>query len=114
MDHDRSFKELIGSFFVEFIDLFLPGVGAYIDRDADLAPMGKEVLTDVTLGDKHLVDLLMKVRFRGSDAFFLIHIESQAKSETDFPKRMFRYFARLTEKYDRPVYPVVIYSHNSP
>jgi hypothetical protein len=27
---------------------------------------------------------------------------------------MFRYFARLTEKYDLPVYPVVIFSYDSP
>ncbi len=27
---------------------------------------------------------------------------------------MFRYFARLTEKYDLPVYPVVIFSYDTP
>ena len=28
MDHDRLFKELLSTFFVEFVDLFLPDVGA--------------------------------------------------------------------------------------
>ncbi len=56
----------------------------------------------------------MKARFRGEEAFFLIHVENQATAQADFPKRMFRYFARLTEKYDLPVYPVVIFSYDAP
>ncbi len=44
----------------------------------------------------------------------LLHVENQATPQTDFPKRMFRYFAHLTEKYDLPVYPVVIFSYDAP
>ncbi|BDI32640.1 hypothetical protein CCAX7_46910 [Capsulimonas corticalis] len=43
----------------------------------------------------------MQAKFRG-------------KAQSDFPKRMFRYFARLTEKYDIPIYPVVIFSYDAP
>lgn len=114
MDHDRLFKELLSTFFVEFIDLFLPQVGAYLDRDTAVVPMDKEIFTDVTLGGKHEVDLLMRARFRGEEAFFLIHVENQSTAQSDFPKRMFRYFARLTEKYDLPVYPVVVFSYDAP
>lgn len=114
MDHDRLFKELLTTFFVEFLDLFLPDVSAALDREAAVVPMDKEVFTDVTLGEKHEVDVLMKARFRGEEAFFLVHVENQATAQADFPKRMFRYFARLTEKYDLPVYPVVIFSYDAP
>ncbi|HYM00267.1 MAG TPA: flagellar assembly protein H, partial [Blastocatellia bacterium] len=31
IDHDRLFKELISTFFIEFLDLFLPEVCSYID-----------------------------------------------------------------------------------
>ena len=68
----------------------------------------------MTLGGKHEVDLLMRARFRGEEAFFLIHVENQSTAQGDFPKRMFRYFARLTEKYDLPVYPVVVFSYDAP
>ena len=114
MDHDRLFKELLTTFFVEFMDLFLPKVGVYLDREAPVVPMDKEIFTDVTLGGKHEVDLLMRAKFRGEDAFFLIHVENQSTAQTDFPKRMFRYFARLTEKYDLPVYLVVVFSYDAP
>jgi len=114
MDHDRLFKELLSTFFVEFLDLFLPDVAAALNREAAIVPMDKEVFTDVTLGEKHEVDVLMKARFRDAEAFFLVHVENQATAQADFPKRMFRYFARLTEKYDLPVYPVVIFSYDAP
>lgn len=114
MDHDRLFKELLITFFSEFVELFLPDVSAVLDRNVAVVPMDKEVFSDVTLGEKHQVDVLMKARFRGEDAFFLIHVENQATAQADFPKRMFRYFARLTEKYDLPVYPVVIFSYDAP
>ncbi len=114
MDHDRLFKELLSTFFVEFVDLFLPEIGAALDRTAEVVPMDKELFTDVTQGETHEVDVLMKARFQNEDAFFLIHVENQAKPQADFPKRMFRYFARLSEKYDLPVYPVVIFSYDAP
>ncbi len=114
MDHDRLFKELLTTFFVEFLDLFLPDIAAALDRTAAVLPMDKETFTDVTSGDKHEVDILMKARLRGEDAFFLIHVENQSTAQSDFPKRMFRYFALLTEKYDLPVYPVVVFSYDTP
>ena len=114
MDHDRLFKELLGNFFAEFLQLFLPDIAAALDPHAAIVPMDKEVFTDVTLGEKHEVDLLMKARFKDTDAFFLVHLENQSTPQADFPKRMFRYFARLTEKYDLPVYPVVIFSYDTP
>ncbi len=114
MDHDRLFKELLTTFFTEFLDLFLPDIAAALDRAVAVVPMDKETFTDVTSGDKHEVDILMKARLRGEDAFFLIHVENQSTAQSDFPKRMFRYFARLTEKYDLPVYPVVVFSYDTP
>ena len=72
------------------------------------------MFTDVTLGEQHEVDLVMKAKLRDTEAFFLVHVENQAKAQAEFPKRMFRYFARLTEKYDLPVYPVVVFSYDAP
>lgn len=66
IDHDRIFKELIKTFFVEFVELFLPDV--YVDID------------------------------QGSI----------------FPRRMFTYFARLHERHSLPVYPVVVFSYDTP
>ena len=114
MDHDRLFKELIANFFTEFIELFMPELTEYLDKDVSLVPLDKEVFTDITGGDKHEVDLLMRAKVRGHDAFFVFHVEAQGKRQVDFPQRMFVYFARLSEKYRLPVYPVVIFSYSKP
>jgi hypothetical protein len=112
-NHDRLFKELLSTFFLEFVDLFLPKVSAYLERDSILF-LDKEVFTDVTSGQRHEADLVIKARFQGRESFFLIHIEHQARREGDFGRRLFRYFARLYEKHGLPVYPVVIFSYDAP
>lgn len=113
VDHDRLFKELITTFFLEFIALFLPEVMDYLDPDSVMF-LDKEVFTDVTAGERYETDLLAQVQFRGEPSFFLIHLESQGQAQSNFSKRMFRYFARLYEKYDLPIYPIVLFSYEQP
>lgn len=113
IDHDRLFKELLSTFFVEFLELFLPEVVSYIEPGS-ITFLDKEVFTDVTAGDKYETDLLAQVQFRGEPSFFLIHVENQATSKAAFGKRMFRYFARLFEKHSYPVYPIVVFSYDNP
>ena len=115
IDHDRIFKELIRTFFLEFVELFLPDVHADLDYGS-IEFLDKEVFTDVTSGEKHEADLIVKARFRGQESFFLFHIEAQAddRKKPPFPKRMFAYFARLHEEHDLPIYPVVLFSYDSP
>jgi hypothetical protein len=113
IDHDRLFKELITTFFWEFLELFLPEVLTYIERDT-LTFLPQEIFTDVTSGNKREVDLLAQVKFQNQDTCFLIHLENQSTSETEFTRRMFHYFARLDEKYRLPIYPVVIFSFDEP
>ncbi len=72
------------------------------------------MLTDVTAGEKKLIDLLVKVKYKQRDTYFLIHVEAQSYTQKDFVKRMFIYFAKLYEKYDLPIYPIVIFSFDQP
>lgn len=113
MDHDRLFKELLMTFFLEFLELFFPKMVEYLDQDS-IEFLDKELFTDVTQGERHEADLVVKARFREQPVYFLIHVETQAKAEANFAKRMFVYFARLHEKYDLPVYPVVLFSFDQP
>jgi len=113
MDHDRLFKELLTTFFVEFVDLFFPELRAYLDVNS-VTFLDKEVFSDVTQGDRHQADLVVQAKFRDQPLCFLIHVEAQAQAEAVFPQRMFRYFARLHEKYDLPVYPIAVFSYGKP
>jgi len=113
IDHDRLFKELLSTFFIEFLQLFFPQVINYIDTQSIIL-LDKEVFTDVTEGERHESDLIAQVQFRGKPSYFLIHIEAQATSQKDFEQRMFVYFARLHEKFALPVYPIVLFSYDTP
>ncbi|BAY98903.1 hypothetical protein NIES37_28810 [Tolypothrix tenuis PCC 7101] len=113
IDHDRLFKELISTFFLEFLELFFPQVMAYLEPES-LKFLDKEVFTDVTAGEQYEADLVAQIRFREQETFFLVHIENQSYPQADFGRRMFRYFARLFEKYALPVYPIVIFSYDTP
>ncbi|MEA5470169.1 Rpn family recombination-promoting nuclease/putative transposase, partial [Spirulina sp. 06S082] len=113
IDHDRLFKELLTVFFVEFIELFFPELREYLDRNS-VTFLDKEVFTDVTRGEKYETDLIVQVRFAEQDSYFLIHIENQSSFETGFDRRMFRYCSRLHEKFNLPIYPIVIFSYDRP
>ncbi len=113
IDHDRIFKELIKAFFLEFIELFFPEVHKDLDPDS-IEFLDKQVFTDVTEGEKHEADLVVKARFRGQASFFLFHIEAESGSRTKFRRRMFTYFARLHEDSGLPVYPIAVLSYDRP
>jgi predicted transposase YdaD len=114
MSHDQLFKALLTTFFSEFVRALLPDVAEFIDPRF-IEFIDKEIFTDIASAERHEVDLVVKVRFRGGQrAFFLIHVENQARSEKGFARRMFRYFARLHEKYGLPIFPVAIFSFDRP
>lgn len=71
IDHDRLFKELISTFFLEFLELFFPQVMAYLEPES-LKFLDKEVFTDVTAGEQYEADLVVQIRFRGGNTFAVV------------------------------------------
>jgi predicted transposase/invertase (TIGR01784 family) len=112
-DHDRLFKELLSTFFIEFLELFLPEVASEIEPDS-VTFLPQEYFADLTTGETKIIDLLAQVRLAGQEVGFLIHLEAQAASKPDFSRRMFFYFARLHQKYLQRIYPIVIFSFDEP
>ena len=54
IDHDRLFKMLLTTFFVDFIALFLPEVSVKMDSGS-VEFLEQEVFTDIHSGEKHIV-----------------------------------------------------------
>ena len=108
--HDRLFKELLTTHFLQFLDLFLPELAASIEPGS-LEFLDKELFADLPTGARQEADLVVCVRVRDQPAYFIIHLEHQAQPQPDFPRRMFTYFARLHERFREPVYPIVLFSH---
>ncbi|KAF3889280.1 MULTISPECIES: DUF4351 domain-containing protein [Nostocales] len=113
IDHDRLFKELLSTFFIEFIELFFPQIASTIDRES-IHFLPQEYFADLTSGEDKIIDLLVEVKQAGEDVGFLLHVEAQSYTETEFARRMFFYFSRLYQKYLQRVYPIVVFSFNEP
>jgi len=84
IDHDRLFKELLTTFFVEFLELFFPRLASLVDRDS-ISFLDKEVFTSLFDGKEYEADIVARVRFAGEEAFFLL-----------------------------PIYPIVVFSYDRP
>jgi Domain of unknown function (DUF4351)/Putative transposase, YhgA-like len=111
--HDQIFKELIVTFFMEFLELFVPELAATIDPKS-IEFLQQEYFTDLVEGETKIVDLLAKVQIAGEDATFLVHIEPQSTDRPVFPQRLFFYFARLHQKHLERIYPIAIFSYDRP
>ena len=111
LDHDRWFKELITTFFEEFILAFFPDVYEHLDFQ-HVTFLNQEVFTDVIKGDKRTVDLLVETKLKGKNSLIIIHIEPQSTYQKEFNDRMFIYFSRLYEKYRLPIVPIAIFSYD--
>lgn len=113
INHDQTFKELISTFFLEFLELFLPEITQTIDPNS-VTFLQQEYFADLVEGEEKVIDLLAEVKQAGRDATFLIHIEAQASSQAAFNRRMFHYFARLHQRHGKDIYPIVIFSFDHP
>jgi hypothetical protein len=113
IDHDQNFKELISTFFLEFLELFLPEVASTIDPDS-ISFLQQEYFADLVEGEEQVIDLLVEVKRAGQDTTFLIHVEAQASSQANFNRRMFHYFAKLDQRHLKDIYPIVVFSFDQP
>ena len=111
IDHDRLFKELLETFFTEFIQLFFPAAADAIDMN-HIKFLQQELFTDITVGEKHQVDILVETRLKGEPGLILVHVEPQSYIQKNFHERMFIYFSRLYEKYRRRIIPVAVFSYD--
>jgi len=113
IDHDAIFKQLLTAFFVEFLDLFAPEVLALLDR-ASLTFLDKESFGDLVDPERREADLVVQAQLAGQTAYLIVHLEHQAQEDAAIHRRMFRYFARLYDRYDVPIYPIVLCSYLTP
>ena len=120
IDHDQVFKQLLTTFFVEFLELFTPEFFAAIDPSSlEILPL--EYFTDIDARERKAMDVIIRVNLLGrpnapvsSRVSVVVNCEHQSSSEPDFQRRLFFYFAQLHRKYLQPVYPIALFSFDQP
>lgn len=109
MPQDQLFKELLRAFFREFLELFYPDVAAGLDF-ARVTFLDKETFTDLPEGSRREADLVAQVyTIDGTPELILVHTEVQTQRRSEFPYRMFEYYALLRLRHKLPVFPIVVY-----
>jgi hypothetical protein len=120
IDHDQLFKQLLTTFFLEFLELFTPEFFAAIDpQSLEILPL--EYFTDIDAGERKAMDVIIRVNLLGrpnapasSRVSVVVNCEHQSTSKADFNRRLFFYFAQLHRKYLQPVYPIALFSFDEP
>ena len=111
MDHDRLFKELLTEFFLEFLDLFFPTLAARVDRTRAPVFLDKESFGEPLVDARREMDLVARLHLRDEgEACFLVHLEHEGQDRGELPARMFRYFSRLWDRHQLPIYPIALFS----
>ena len=116
-DYDTPWKDVLDRWHRQFLEFFFPVAAADIDWSRGFEFLDKElqkVTRRAVVGRRH-VDKLIKVwRRSGEETWVLIHTEVQGKREVAFPRRLYTYHSRLTDRYNRPVATVVVLADHHP
>lgn len=85
--------------------------------DKDFQFLDKELeqlLSTEEIESPKFADKLVKVFSRsGREEWRLIHIEIQGYQDKNFARRMFTYFYRILDKYDKPITAIAIFTDNN-
>ncbi len=103
---DTAWKEILDSFFRDFIEYCLPKLNQQINWGKGITPLDKEfhAIVKDNLTGNNFVDKLVKVYLNNDhEQWILIHIEVQGKPDKDFSKRMFVYAYRIYDRYQQPI-----------
>jgi hypothetical protein len=116
-DYDSPWKEALELYFRAFLAFFFPAIHNDIDWSRGWESLDKElqqVAPEAAQGRRY-VDKLLRVWLKdGGEAWVLIHVEVQTTREAAFPERMFVYFYRLFDRYNRRVCSLAVLADEDP
>ncbi|WP_342513317.1 Rpn family recombination-promoting nuclease/putative transposase [Sporosarcina sp. FSL K6-1522] len=104
VDQDGLWKKVIRELFEDFLLFFSPELHAQVDFSIETEFLQQELFQEI-IKDKtgrRSTDQLVKVHLKGGEEkWILVHIEVQSDNGKDFAKRMFQYFYRIYDQYDK-------------
>ena len=108
---DILWKGIIEDLFSDFLEFFFMNDIQLFDLEKDFEFLDKELeqIFDESESNFRQVDKLVKVfTTSGTEEWILVHIEVQGYKDPHFTDRMFRYYYRILEKYNRSITALAI------
>ena len=112
---DMLWKGILEDVFDDFLTFFDPEAEQFYDFNKKFEFLDKE-LEQVfpPENDEYspkIIDKLVKVFTRdGKEEWVLVHVEVQGQYQQDFARRMFTYFYRILDKYQKPITAYAIFT----
>lgn len=109
--YDSPWKDIIEVFFVEFMQFFFPRIHKQIDWSKGFVFLDKELQKIIRDAEatRNTVDKLVKVfLLGGQEVWILIHIEVQGQYDAQFAGRMFVYYYRIFDRYQKPIVSLAV------
>jgi hypothetical protein len=105
---DALWKAILEDVFDDFLRFFVPNAEKIFDIERGFVFLDKELEqlfpSNQDEFNPKYVDKLVKVfTNEGNEQWILVHIEVQGATDKGFSKRMFTYFYRIFDKYQRPI-----------
>jgi hypothetical protein len=116
--NDILWKAALEDLFDDFLRFFYPEADELFDLEKGFEYLDKELEQlfppEADNYAPRYVDKLVKVSTReGDEEWILIHVEVQGYTDQDFAKRMFQYYYRILDKYDKPITAFAIFADNN-
>ncbi|MDF2858036.1 MAG: hypothetical protein K0Q87_3887 [Neobacillus sp.] len=81
--HDQLFKQLLHTFFSDFLEAFFPEVHSHIDFSS-LKPLSEEMFTDLIEGESRRADIIIETKLKDQETLIIIHVEPQSYGQPKY------------------------------
>jgi predicted transposase/invertase (TIGR01784 family) len=116
--NDILWKATLEDLFDDFLRFFYPEADELFDLEKGFEYLDKELdqlfPPEADNYAPRYVDKLVKVFTKtGQEEWILIHVEVQGYTDQDFARRMFQYYYRILDKYDKPITAFAIFADSN-
>ena len=113
---DTLWKGILENLFDDFLRFFFKDADRLFDMKKGFQFLDKELEqlfpSPENMQAPKFVDKLVKVFTKEEkEEWLLVHVEIQGYHDKDFGKRLFKYWYRILDKYDKPVTTIVIFTN---
>ncbi len=115
---DSLWKAILEDVFDDFLIFFFKDDVSLLNLQRGFIFLDKELEqlfpSDIENNSPKFVDKLVKVFTKaGSEEWILVHVEVQGYNDSSFAKRMYSYFYRILDHYNKPVTCIAIFTDSN-
>jgi predicted transposase/invertase (TIGR01784 family) len=110
---DTLWKDVVRELFEPFLSFFLPALYNSVDFNRGYEFLDKELdklFTESEQKNRRTDDLVKVFLKNGAEQWILVHIEVQGYKDKDFPLRMFNYYYRIFDRFQRKIVAIAIFT----